>query len=69
MGFYRSHKTLKQLRGLPLITYATKGRGGGGSLLYISIVFYMQRGGAGKDSILYVINGRPLAEIMPLQMT
>ena len=51
--------------GLPLITYAPRGRGGS-SLLYISIAYYMQKGGGGGEGvqkackIAYVINGRPL---------
>ena len=35
------------VRGLPLITYAPRRRGGGSSLLYISIAYYMQKGGEG----------------------
>ena len=53
------------LRGLPLITYAPRGRGGGGSYIYIE--YYMQKGGGGEREgvqiacqIAYVINGRPL---------
>ena len=34
-------------RGLPLITYAPRG-GGGSSLLYISIAYYMQKKGGGS---------------------
>ena len=37
--------------GLPLITYAPSGRGEGSSPLYISIVYYIQKGGGeGPDS-------------------
>ena len=49
-------------RGLPLITYAPWGEGGGQSLLYISIAYYMQKGGEGVQIACknaYVINGRP----------
>ena len=49
-------------RGLPLITYAPRERGGGSSLLYISITYYMQKGGEGVQKAcknVYVINGRP----------
>ena len=35
------------IRGLPLITYAPRGRGVGSSLLYLSIAYYMQKGGVG----------------------
>ena len=51
--------------GLPLIRYAPRGRGGGSNLLYISIAYYMQKGGEGVQmacQIAYVINGRPLVE-------
>ena len=52
------------IRGLPLSTYATGGEGGGvSSLLYISIAYYMQKGGEGVQiacKIAYVLNGRPL---------
>ena len=51
-----------KIRGLPLITYAPRGRGGS-SLLYISIAYYMQKGGEGVQIAcknVYVINGRPL---------
>ena len=47
-------------RGLPLITYAPKG-GGGSSLLYISIAYYMQKGGGWVQiacKIAYVLHGR-----------
>ena len=46
--------------GLPLITYAPRGRGGG--LLYISIAYYMQKMKEGVQiacKIAYVIDGRP----------
>ena len=33
--------------GLPLITYAPMGRGGGVNVLYICIAYYMQKGGEG----------------------
>ena len=49
--------------GLPFSTYAPRGgRGGGSSLLYISIAYYMQKGGEGVQiacKIAYVLNGRP----------
>ena len=45
--------------GLPLITYAPRGGWVGSSLLYISIAYYMQKGG-GWVQIAYVLNGRPL---------
>ena len=48
-------------RGLPLITYAPRGRGVS-SLPYISIAYYMQKGGEGVQiacKIAYVLNGRP----------
>ena len=51
------------IRGLPLSTYATRGGGGGSSLLYISIAYYMQKGGGWVQiacKIAYVLNGRPL---------
>ena len=52
------------MRGLPLTTYAPRGRGGGGSsLLYISIAYHMQKVGEGVQkpcTNAYVINGRPL---------
>ena len=40
--------------------------GGGASLLFNSIVYYMQKGGGVQKACknLYVINGRPLAIIM-----
>ena len=47
--------------GLPLITYAPGGRGGV-SFLYISIAYYMQKGGEGVQKAcknVCVINGRP----------
>ena len=45
-----SHSIL--LGSLPFITYAPRGRGGGSSILYISIVYYMQKGGrGGQDSM------------------
>ena len=50
------------IRGLPFSTYAPRGRGGS-SLLYISIAYYMQKGGDGVQitcEIEYVLNGRPL---------
>ena len=51
-------------RGLPLITYAPRGRGVGSSLLVlcVSIAYYMQKGGGVQIAckIAYVINGRPL---------
>ena len=50
------------LRVLPLITYG--GGGVGSSLLYISIAYYMQKGGEGVQiacNIMYVLNGRPLS--------
>ena len=37
-------------RGLPLITYTPRARGGS-SLLYISIAYYMQKGGRGPNSM------------------
>ena len=52
-------------RGLPLITYAPRGRGGvggGGGLLYISIAYYMQKMKEGVQiacKFAYLINGRP----------
>ena len=49
--------------GLPFSTYAPRGVGGGGaSLLYISIAYYMQKGGGWvliACTIAYVLNGRP----------
>ena len=48
--------------GLPFSTYASRG-GGGSSLLYISIAYYMQKGGGWVQiacKIAYVLNGRPL---------
>ena len=51
------------LRGLPLSTYAPRGRGSS-SLLYISIAYYMQKGGDEVQiacKIAYVLNGRPLS--------
>ena len=50
-------------RGLPLSTYAPRGRGGGSTLLYISIAYNMQKGGEGVQiacKVAYVLNGRPL---------
>ena len=47
-------------RGLPLSTYALMG--GGSSLLYISIAYYMQKGGGWVQiacKIAYLLNGRP----------
>ena len=65
LSWYCAPMAQYYIRGLPLITYAPRGGGGGGgqSLLYISIAYYMQKGGEGvqiacKNS--YVINGRPL---------
>ena len=48
-------------RGILLNAYAPR-RGGGSSLRYISIVYYLQKGGEGGQDIIktaYVINGRP----------
>ena len=48
--------------GPPLITYTPTGRGGGSSLLYISIAYYIQKVGKGVKKACqnaYVINGRP----------
>ena len=48
------------IRGLPLIKYAPRGKGGS-SLLFISIAYYMQKGGEGVKKACknaYVINGR-----------
>ena len=60
----RAVSKCKQIsKGLPLITYAPRGKGGGSSLLYISIAYYMKKkGGEGVQiacKIVYVINGRP----------
>ena len=60
---YLLYDTMVTLRGLPLITYALRGGGGGSSLPYISIAYYMQKGGEGVQiacKIAYVLNGRPL---------
>ena len=45
--------------------YAPRGEGGQ-SLLYIFIAYCMQKGGGGRDSIknAYVINGRPLCDLI-----
>ena len=56
---------LQHLRGLPFSMYAPKVGGwvGGASLLYISIAYYMQKGGGLVQiacKIVYVLNGRPL---------
>ena len=54
------------VRGLPLITYVPRGREGGSSLLYISIAYFMQKGGEGVQiacKIAYVFNGRPLKSV------
>ena len=52
------------LGGLPFSMYAPRGGGRGGSrLLYISIAYYMQKGGEGVQiacKIAYILNGRPL---------
>ena len=50
--------------GLPFSTYAPRGggEGGGSSLLYISIEYYMQKGVEGVQiacKIAYILNGRP----------
>ena len=53
--------SLSYVRGLPFSTYAP--RGGGASLLYISIAYFMQKGGGWVQKackIAYVLNGRPL---------
>ena len=53
------------LRGLPLITYAPRGSGRL-SILYISIAYYMQKGGEGVQIACknaHVINGRPLKDL------
>ena len=59
------------VRVLPLITYAPRGMGGGGgggsNVLYISIAYYMQKGGGGEGvqiacEVAYVLNGRPLTK-------
>ena len=45
------------------------GRGGGSNLLYISIAYYMQKGGEGVQTackIAYVLNGRPLYKMFPV---
>ena len=50
------------IRGLPLIMYAPRGRGGGSSLPYISIAYNMQKGGEGVQKVcklMYVLNERP----------
>ena len=56
-----------QVRGLPLITYAPRGTGGGRScLLCISIAYYLEKGGEGVQIACrnpYVIDGRPLMKI------
>ena len=48
----------------PSINYErTKGEGGGSRLPYISIAYYMQKGGEGVQiacKIAYVLNGRPI---------
>ena len=50
-------------RGLPFSMYAPRGGGGGrSSLLYISIAYYMQKGGGWVQiacKSAYVLNGRP----------
>ena len=50
-------------RGLPLITYASGGRGGGGvkSLIHFYCVLHAERGLGGRIACkdAYVINGRP----------
>ena len=49
--------------GLPLITYAHRGRWGGSRLPYISIAYNMQKGGEWVQiacKIAYVLNRRPL---------
>ena len=51
-------------RGLPISTYAPRetGWGGGSSLPYISIAYYMKKGREGVQiarKIVYVLNGRP----------
>ena len=54
-------------RGLPSITYAPRGQGGGSSLLYISIAYYMQKAGKGVQiarKIAYILNGRPDRRIL-----
>ena len=51
------------IRGLPFSTYASSGGWVGSSLLYISIAYYMQKGGGWVQiacKIVYVLNGRPL---------
>ena len=51
--------------GLPFSTYAP--RGGGSSLLYISIAYHMQNGGGWVQiacKIEYVLNGRSLCEML-----
>ena len=42
------HREFGNLWGLQFSTYAPRGKGGGSSLLYISIAYYMQRGGGGS---------------------
>ena len=57
--------------GLPFSTYAPRG-GGGSSLLYISIAYYMQKGGEGVQiacKIAYVLNGRPIQSASPTPHT
>ena len=61
------HDRPSDLRGLPLISYAPRGRGGGGQSCDIfPLRIYMQKGWeevqiACKNA--YLINGRPLIEI------
>ena len=51
------------IRGPPFSTYAPRGGWVGSSLLYITIAYYMQKGGGWVQiarKIAYVLNGRPL---------
>ena len=55
---------VRHIRGLPFSTYASRGGWVWSSLLYISIAYYMQKGGGWVQiacKIAYVLNGRPLS--------
>ena len=63
--------SIRNLRGLPFITYAPRGRGGRSSPSYISIVYCMQKGAEGVQIVklrTYLMEG-PLVILVILLLT